>query len=1230
MVVKSEKSASTSPSGGKESSPSSPGVQLIPSYCGGLPGGDMQLGRTHGGPDIDSSMNSANPSTSEEVSHADDGISTSQDDLSTRVPLDENGHKYVGLINQAMTCYLNSLVQSLYMTPEFRNAIYKWEYHSSGKLANFGEREARSIPYQIQKLFLLLQTSDAGSLETKDLTASFGWSSNEAYDQHDVQELCRLMFDALELKWRGTQNEKLIQNLYRGKMQDFVKCFNCGRENVRSDVFLDLPLAVKPFGAVEAFSSVEEALQAFITPELLEGSNQYFCENCNSKQDAHKGLRVTEFPYLLTIQLKRFDFDYNTMHRIKLNDRVTFPDVLDLNPFVYSPNTDDGIDINIDGPFSSGLNSEETLAGQSLDRSLVNQLLERGEYVYELFSVMVHQGSAAGGHYFAHIKNMDQGRWYCFNDTRVEPVGPEEISKSFGGSYGGWSTSNTNAYMLMYRKISRANASFIRTSDLPKHIIELKTQWREQEAEREKQRIYQLNLVNITVKLNMICYDEALLDEPYVVDMPRSFLLRDIYNNSLTFFKEKISLLPVLNESFLNLHHHSRLIRVTNNRGLTIIEAYVSIADLSKKIELLLAPDRPSCLMFLLDVWRPRGIPYTIAPPNGRTIRVARVDIAARVVHPCFYVYVSPELRTVIQVKQLIGSMFGDGQRAVVASRLILERDTQTNGLISLDSPAANFNDLLQQCFSRVPLVFCDCGSKGESLIVVEEDRMKPINESIMFAVLDRKKFAQILLVEMPPQEEIARVKSSSYRYQLKSARTEELSNQDLIMSSSVSSSTLPYPVASSSDVSRSSSQESNIATSGSSEIDDGFYRNTPQMSPNVSDVEEVVDGSRLARSLTTLPRNLVPEKLESQLVGEQYMTASSEDTAVPSSSHTWSAEFGHDIVELAEEENLLQLDVDSRLPFEKFKTWLGRKLSIDPAQFVLVKHYKEDDKGYECNSKDDENVRSALDNVLKIDIKLRPPLREDEKLIRIVQFDLEELNRENWKVLFECGASKDTTVRDLTLQCIHLYAEIYGQQLQFNQIRLREMPSLNHSMKAVLDPADTLDCRGAQWSNNIYFQIITDEHLIGAPGVPVLVRRFRPSTVEVSNIHEVLVDPNAVSQMESLVHGVSSISGIPAERLAFTEVGGSWEKWPFALSKLAMLDGSVKFYEHPSYAPNDVIDRIGGRVIYYRDTAEVPKELSIEDRKQIQIKEHGQNMSAAIRRRERPLRIQMSSISEP
>lgn len=65
----------------------------------------------------------------------------------------------------------------------------------------------------------------------------------------------------------------------------------------------------------------EEALRAFVQPEVLDGNNQYFCERCNKKCNAHKGLKFAKFPYLLTLHLMRFDFDYNTMHRIKLSDK---------------------------------------------------------------------------------------------------------------------------------------------------------------------------------------------------------------------------------------------------------------------------------------------------------------------------------------------------------------------------------------------------------------------------------------------------------------------------------------------------------------------------------------------------------------------------------------------------------------------------------------------------------------------------------------------------------------------------------------------------------------------------------------------------------------------------------------------------------------------------------------------------------------------------------------------
>ena len=39
----------------------------------------------------------------------------------------------------------------------------------------------------------------------------------DSFQQHDVQELCRVLFDALETTFQGTVNETLVNNLYQGE-----------------------------------------------------------------------------------------------------------------------------------------------------------------------------------------------------------------------------------------------------------------------------------------------------------------------------------------------------------------------------------------------------------------------------------------------------------------------------------------------------------------------------------------------------------------------------------------------------------------------------------------------------------------------------------------------------------------------------------------------------------------------------------------------------------------------------------------------------------------------------------------------------------------------------------------------------------------------------------------------------------------------------------------------------
>ena len=52
-----------------------------------------------------------------------------------------------------------------------------------------------------KKLFARMTSLDQASMSLKALTESFGWERNQQVIQHDVQELNRVLFDALEQVW---------------------------------------------------------------------------------------------------------------------------------------------------------------------------------------------------------------------------------------------------------------------------------------------------------------------------------------------------------------------------------------------------------------------------------------------------------------------------------------------------------------------------------------------------------------------------------------------------------------------------------------------------------------------------------------------------------------------------------------------------------------------------------------------------------------------------------------------------------------------------------------------------------------------------------------------------------------------------------------------------------------------------------------------------------------------
>ncbi|KAG0370870.1 hypothetical protein BGZ54_003296 [Gamsiella multidivaricata] len=351
---------------------------------------------------------------------------------------------YVGLKNQGATCYMNSLLQSLFFTNYFRKAVFE--------IPTAEDEPSKSMALALQRVFYQLATSN-NSVGTTELTRSFGWNSLESFMQHDVQEFNRVLQDNLEGKMKGTEAEDAIQKLFAGKMKSYVKCINVDYESSRVENFYDIQLNVK------GCKTLRDSFANYVDVETLDGENKYQAEGYGlqviANEDAKKGVIFQTLPPVLHLQLKRFEYDIERDAMVKINDRQEFPLNIDLAEFVEE-------------------SEEKEKAGPD-------------GFKYTLHGVLVHSGDLHGGHYFALLKPERDGKWYRFDDDRVIPVLLKEVlDENYGG---GESLENlaamppalrqlnrhkrfTNAYMLVYIQENALDEVLkpLTHDDIPEHL----------------------------------------------------------------------------------------------------------------------------------------------------------------------------------------------------------------------------------------------------------------------------------------------------------------------------------------------------------------------------------------------------------------------------------------------------------------------------------------------------------------------------------------------------------------------------------------------------------------------------------------------------------------------------------------------------------------------------------------------------------------------------------------
>ena len=1159
---------------------------------------------------------------------------------------------YVGLVNQAMTCYLNSLLQALYMTPEFRNALYNWEYVNGSE-----KDEANSIPYQLQKLFLNLQTSTESAVETTALTKSFGWDSTEAWQQHDIQELCRVMFDALEQKFKKTEQADLINRLYEGMMTDYVKCLKCGTEKSREDTFLDIPLPVRPFGSNVAYNSVEEALAAFVQYETLEGNNQYQCEKCNKKCDAHKGLKFTRFPYLLTLHLKRFDFDFKTFHRIKLNDKVTFPDTLNLNTFIsttsneespggdeediglvkcddssttdsgtlddeyplcenslpnsnHSTNHDDDNDDDKGIDVSNGPSTSNCTAHNYENEKNRSSNAAKGPYNYELFSIMIHSGSASGGHYYAYIKDFRTGKWLCFNDQSVTEITHDDIQQMYGGGptrlYYNGAYSSTNAYMLMYRQIDPTrNALPMQVQDFPKHIQELLKKMKENEWEGEasnddsdrgvqklydkggRRKVYRCTESHQRPPIKMRSRDDNFATLKIKVfcqpPMEKEKLTSQLYIIGYLTWAEvtKKCYHKFCLEGTVDLDQ-CRLVNYDHKTD-TILRSYEGREH--EPLRTIWNYDMNSLLLQICEK-NQKFESYS----QGIITKVYVVDVPRRLVTERAIDVQALSTQTVKEYKQIVGKIVNMDPDEM---KIVLRKHYRESILVEDD------NQLLEVDFSDSDLVYVS---------TMLDTECKPFFDSALNEIIENFEDIKTVTFELPDTSpEVLEQKNIPSLDEKYKDKEKPVANSPSVASANESQCDT---AAKSNDAPKSGKcYEDAPMRNMSPQLGKGEEWNTPEQSnsedSSLSDSDKTLVGDTRKECVFDVPYLLLRTTNHSIAMLDQIKLENWDNEADDSKYYFKATPFINTCV---------QVQVDQRMKLATLKRNLEPYVGV-PSEFFKIypriKHGKTTE--WSCLT----STLGSHMNVQNFRIRLGRTLSSDEYATRLYQFQMGA--HEPYYYFFNWFISKNKTVGETKKEILAELKKKYNLDIPYDRCRLREKCQMIPS-KVFLDDQKFEVYENYSQTEMIIQELPDKEPVTNDNQVVVFIRRWYPAQIQLGPFQEIVVDRESITEIRKKL---SEISEIPEE---YIDIARMKDDLSYELPTLQIQNeqGWNKNLLTTEYLVND------GSLFLYRDTRETLKHLSRYEFNEMAVQELSRVLSPPSTprrtRKEKALRIQLTT----
>ncbi|CAL9694650.1 unnamed protein product [Knipowitschia caucasica] len=213
---------------------------------------------------------------------------------------------FYGLISPGLTCYLNCILQVLFMTEEFRARI---------KRCN---DDATALDKRMKCLFTALEKNQA---RTHDIARILGIA--DVYEQRDAAEYFEKMLCLMNPH---------ASKIFKGGLEHTTTCCTCKSRNNALGFFWILPLSIKdPYGTY----IVEKGFEDYFRKEKVSGENKIYCGTCDEKQDAIVMCEMTQPPEILTLLLKRFHYNSYLQGNVKVDCEAQVPLVLHIKDCTY-------------------------------------------------------------------------------------------------------------------------------------------------------------------------------------------------------------------------------------------------------------------------------------------------------------------------------------------------------------------------------------------------------------------------------------------------------------------------------------------------------------------------------------------------------------------------------------------------------------------------------------------------------------------------------------------------------------------------------------------------------------------------------------------------------------------------------------------------------------------------------------------------------------------------------